>query len=195
MIKKRQIKFWSNLNQNTNDDSPLGNLLLKAQTINLPYIRYYQDLVQSYGSPTNCENVLQNEFINNINAKIRDANVTDINSKLGTYLLVNPTLQSPAFPDSLFELERIHITRFRSGAHNLRIETDRYTISKIRRELRICLCGNEIQTLRHVLMDCTIVAQNRGTLENNFTSVSEFFSWNKLHDYLIVISNVLKIEL
>ena len=114
---------------------------------------------------------------------------------MSAYLFVNPTLQAPSFPDSLFELEMIHITRFRSGSHNLCIESGRYTVPKTPREMRMCLCGNDTQTPRHVLMDCHIVEENHGILEHNFTSVSEFFNWDKLHDYLIIISKVVKVEM
>ena len=68
-----------------------------------------------------------------------------------------PNPQTTVFPDSLFALEKIHITRFHSGSHNVFIEC-----WKIPRELKVCLCGNNVQTFRHVFLD------------NRFTTASEF---------------------
>ena len=45
---------------------------------------------------------------------------------------------------------------------------------RIPRELRVCFCGNDVKTLRHVFLDWCIVAQNNCIMENAFT-LSEFF--------------------
>ena len=51
----------------------------------------------------------------------------DIDSKLDSYLQVNPNLQTPSYNDNQFEIERIHITRIRTGSHNLLIESGRFS--------------------------------------------------------------------
>ena len=56
----------------------------------------------------------------------------------------------------------VYITRFRTGSNNLLIETGRFATPRIPRENRMCLCGTEVQTLRHVLMYCPIVRRNNG---------------------------------
>ena len=89
--------------------------------------------------------MLKAKFITTTTDKIRAAHATDIDSKLGTYLQVNPNLHTPIYSDTSFELERVHISRFRSGSHNLIIESGRFTAPRIPRELRICLwyrCSN-----------------------------------------------------
>ena len=194
-IKKRQIKFWYNLNQNITVNSSLDKLLNKAKELRLQYITYYVNLQTKYDSAENCENSLQTEFIDKISRKIRDAYDTDNSSKLGAYYQVNPNLLTPSYQGIMFELERIHITLFRSGSHNLFIETGRFSFPRVPRELRICSCGSGIQTLRHVLMECPIVAQKSISFNITFTSMSEFLTWSKLHDYLLIISKVLKVEL
>ena len=140
----------------------------------------------------NCESLLRSEFTNNTNQKIRNAYDIDVDSKLGTYLQVNPNLKSPKYGTRTFEIERIHTTRFRNGSNNLLIETGRFSKPRIPRENRICICGEDVQTLRHVLMSCPIITYH---VPATFTSVAEYCEWEDLHDYLIHVSKMLKIEL
>ena len=49
-VKKRQFKFWKTLHQNLENDSPLKELIEKAKILKLPYILYYENLVQSFNS-------------------------------------------------------------------------------------------------------------------------------------------------
>ena len=116
-----------------------------------------------------------------------------MDSKWATYLQVNPELKTPLLKDKIFETERVHITRIRTGSHNLLIETGRFTNPKIPRELRVCLCGNDVQTLRHVLMECVIIPSMHES--DMLDSLSDFFKWDHIHDYLLAISKTLKIEL
>ena len=48
----------------------------------------------------------------------------------GSYLQVNPQLCTPVPQINLVEIERISITRFRTGSHNLLLETGRYSYPK-----------------------------------------------------------------
>ena len=50
---------------------------------------------------------------------------------------------------------RISFSRFRLSSHRLKIETGRWT--GIPQENRLCQCGQNIQTERHVLCDCALV--------------------------------------
>ena len=193
MIKKRQYKFWSKLNQNLVPGSSLEKLLNKARNIRLPYIAQFENLLVKYDSAINCEVTLQSEFANKFSQQIKHAYYIDIDSKLGTYLQVNPDLIPPIYQNKMFELERIHITRIRTGSHNL-IETGGFSTPKVPRELRLCMCGNDIHTLRHVLlMDCVIVLHFMDS--ETLHSVSEFFNWNHIHEYIVMISKMLKVEL
>ena len=196
-IKKQQLKFWISFCQNLNQTSSLYRLITKAKEIRLPYIMHYENLVYTYGTPKICEETLKEEFDRITYEKIHNASTNDPESKLGVYLQVNPDLHRPTYKDFLFEIERINITRFRTGSHNLLIETGRFNNPKIPRELRICMCGNDVQTLRHVLMDCNLIlnAENFERFQNDFNSVDQFFQWPLLHDYLLNISKTLKIDM
>ena len=103
----------------------------------------------------------------------------------------------PTFANDIFEIERIHLTRIRTGSHNLQIETGRFANPKIPRDLRFCICGDNIQTLRHVLLECTIVKHmdNYESFQNTFSSIDKIIEWPLFHDFLLAISKVLKIEL
>ena len=109
-------------------NSPLGKLLQKANNINLPYIASYETLHSNYASADTCEKNLQSNYMNRSKQKIKTAYGNDIDSKLGTYLQVNPDLETPSYDDNMFEIERVHITRF----------------PKIPRESRLCVCGNGV---------------------------------------------------
>lgn len=196
-VKKRQLKFWSSLNVNMEMNSSLHILLQKAKDISLPYINYYENLTSTYDTPEKCEKELRNFHLNVAKQNIQNEYEKDVDSKIGTYIQVNPTLSTPSYDDQMFEIERIHITRLRTGSHSLFIETGRFSNPKVIRELRICRCGKGLQTIRHVLMGCDIVKNSVGinTFNNTFTEVSDFFTWPLFHDYILFISHVLKFEL
>ena len=90
---------------------------------------------------------------------IRESFARDENSKLGTYFQVNPTLQKPTFNDKI-EFQRICITRYRTGSHNLAIEKGRMNGS-IARDERLCPCNSDTQTIRHVLLHCPLLNEPR----------------------------------
>ena len=91
--------------------------------------------------------------------KIVNAALIDPDSKLGTYLLVNPELKTPEY-DLKFEFQRVVVTRYRTGSHNLRIEKDR-RIPNSKREDRVCGCNMSIQTVKHVFLDCPLLQLTR----------------------------------
>ena len=77
---------------------------------------------------------------------ITTASQNDIDSKLGAYYEVNPQITQPNCAKmNLHEIEPILLTRYRTGSHNLRIETGRHTNLTTPREDRICKCGYDIK--------------------------------------------------
>ena len=93
-IKKRQMKFWSNLEESLSGNSHLNILIKKAKEMRLPYVMYYMNLQAKYGSAKNCKNTLQREFLSHIQQNIKESYDIDNNSTLGTYYQVNPDLQN-----------------------------------------------------------------------------------------------------
>ena len=78
-----------------------------------------------------------------------------MDSKLGTYFSINPNFTKPMY-DGKLEFQRISITRYRTGSHNLRIEKDR-RLPNSRREDRICICNTGIQSIKHVFLTCPLL--------------------------------------
>ena len=77
----------------------------------------------------------------------------DIDSRVGTYAQVNPTLCTPDYINAtMFETDRQLLTRFRCGSHSLAVEKGRY--SNIPRDERLCSCGTDVQTVLHCFSDC-----------------------------------------
>ena len=151
-ILKLQLKFWLSLQTYCDEspDSALKHFLDVAKRIELPYVKWYMSLEEKYGSPNNCQKMLEAEYA----AKWRTTfdNNDDNDSRLGTYLQVNPTLSSPEYLKAvMFETDRLILTRFRCGSHSLAIEKGRY--SNTPREERLCSCG-EVQTIFHCFTSC-----------------------------------------
>ena len=63
----------------------------------------------------------------------------NVDSKLGVYFTINPSLITPHYTNDILELNRINLTGYRTGSHALRIETGRYTNPITQRENRLSL--------------------------------------------------------
>ena len=76
----------------------------------------------------------------------------DVESYYAPYYLINPKIISPILykQNACLEFERLLITKYPFGSHNLKIQTGR--LRNIPRELRICDCEAALQTLEHVLL-------------------------------------------
>ena len=190
-IKTRQLKFWMQLNES--NDTKLAKLILRAKELNIRYIKYYVELEEMYKTTTNCMKTLSATYKNIWKERISDAYEEDCDSKLGSYLTVNPLLKNPNvnYTRRTFELERILVTRFRTGSHNLRIETGRFCYPKVERQARLCLCNETVQTVTHVLINCPLLQHLR---TREIDSVERYFEWDGIYNFLITAVKVLKIE-
>ena len=98
---------------------------------------------------------LKNEYNVKHEQMIQTAAIRDENSKLGTYLSINPTFTKPVHKDKL-EFQRMCITKYFTGSHNLLIAKGKM-YGHILREQRLCICNNDIQTIKHVLLFCPLL--------------------------------------
>ena len=126
-------------------------------------VKFYKKLLQKYNDTKTCISTMRNDFKNSFVSKIRQAAEIDGGSKLGTYLSINPKLLKQSFEDK-FEFQRVCITRYRTGSHNLRIEKDRW-LPNSNREDRICTCNTGIQNIQHVLLHCPLLLDIRKNME------------------------------
>ena len=135
---------------------------------------------------------MKHNFFNDLREKFR--NEEDENSKIGLYFEFNPVLKNPntMWINRTFELDRILISRYRTGSHNLAIETGRFSLPRIPREERFCSCGTEIQTVTHILLYCHLLDDIRN---HTFNNVDECLEWPEISKFLINASKILKVEI
>ena len=134
---------------------------------------------------------LKSEYRLKWTTQINKASI-DPDSKLGAYKRVNPDLISPIYKVS-FETERILLTRYRTGNHNLQIEKGRFTYPRIPREERLCLCNTSVQTLEHCLLSCPLLAEARQDLSSAAT-LFEAIQDTRIHSFLLKMEKELHIK-
>ena len=138
-ISKLQWKFWANINTyiNNHSESMLKHLLDIAIDLNLPYVQHYIELHTRYSSSIECLRNQENSLMDNWKFLFNSA--TDVDSRLGTYLKINPNLSTPKYiSKTLFETDRQLLSRFRCGSHSLLIEKGRYMM--LNYDDRVCSC-------------------------------------------------------
>ena len=171
-ILKQQLKFWLSIQNycEKSPDSALKHFLDVANEIELPFVKWYKSLENTYGSPENCQRTLEAECRTNWKRSFDET--IDIDSRMGTYAQVNPTLCTPDYINAtMFETDRQLLTRFRCGSHSLAVEKGRY--SNIPRDERLCSCGTGVQTVLHCFSDCPTTRHLFHGKE--FTTLSDVF--------------------
>ena len=162
----------------------------RARQNKVVYVTYYDKLLNTYNVST-CKTKLMTDHFDKWTSKIVNA-ANDIDSKLSRYKSINPNLIPHKDEKGILEHERILITRYRCGAHNLRIETGRW--QRIDREQRLCQCNESVQTLLHVVTQCPLMRQHKligvNTLEDFFK-----LDYEVIGNYICNISKVLKIKI
>ena len=166
-------------------NSYMSKLISLATEKKIPYIRYYKSLAESYSNAKTCKAELRQQHHTKWSSRINQSSADDTDSKLGVYKQINPELQQYTNDQPIPEFERIHITRYRTGSHNLQIEKGRH--SRIPRENRLCTCNNDVQTLSHVIFSCPLTKRN-----HNISNLNEFFNQNS-HDITTHIQHFAKI--
>ena len=155
-------------------NSPITAVYKLAITCKLPFIKHYTHLHDEFSDANDCMTHHVNIEKLAREDRIRKQAIEDPDSILGSYMSLNANLTSPLFYQTYLcsEYEREMLTKYRTGGHKLRIRTGRF--ENIARDQRLCKCGAGIQTLYHVLFECTLTEPIR---ENNFaaTNLCEFF--------------------
>lgn len=189
-IARQQLKFWISIQSYLSEhpEHPLARVIDQAKEVRLPYLQYYERLQADYENTAACENILTQDFHNTCATKIHQK-AGDENSRFGVYLQVNPNLEPPSqnYLDNP-EFERVVITRYRSGSHNLKIETGRLSNPSIPREERLCSCSTGLQTLRHCLFVCPLLAEVRTNYD--YDSIEGAFKLPNVAKLLMEIEKV-----
>ena len=189
-VKSRQLKFWMTLHENMTTNNYLQKLIDCAIDKKIPYIMYYKRLAETYRKSRKfCNNTLKQEFLSTWSSKIERCAMDDGESKLGVYRQINPNLKPFTTDQPIPEFERINITRYRTGSHNLQIEKGRH--NRTSREDRLCICKTGIQTLNHVIFFCPLTKRLP-----DISNLHEFFTKSP-HDtntHILSFTKTLKIK-
>ena len=78
---------------------------------------------------------------------------------------MNPSFAKPTYEEKL-EFQRVTVSRYRTGAHNLMIEKGRRP-PRVPQEERLCACNRDIQTVKHVILECPLLNEIRRVHEIN----------------------------
>lgn len=191
-VKSRQLKFWmSLLEKETNEpDNYLQKLINHAIERKIPYIMYYKRLADTYRRSSKfCKNTLKQQFNRSWSSRIEKCATDDGESKLGVYKQLNPDLKPFTTDQPVPEFERINITRYRTGSHNLQIEKGRH--NRTAREHRLCICQTGIQSLNHVIFSCPLTTRLPDT-----TNLHQFFtkSPHDINTHIQAFTKTLKIK-
>ena len=152
-VQKVQKTFWIKLKEDisANPDSPLARLVHMGGTADLPFMKYYDGLLDS---PHNTIIDFGMAAICAAKARVREEGEKDSLGKYGQYIEINPTLEHCDMYKLpiMTEPDRMILTRYRCGSHKLNIETGRWV--KTPREDRLCKCKREPQTVGHLIYRC-----------------------------------------
>ena len=193
-IKKAQLKFWLFMKDYAleHPNSAFAKVLNIGSNCNMGYLRYYENLQTQFTDPIACQKSIEQDLFESFRRSMETALETDADSRLGTYYRVNPTLEKHVpKPQTVLEIERELVTRYRTGSHSLAIELGRY--SNTARENRVCCCGNMVQSVWHLFSECPLtlpIVDHR-----RFNNLCEVFGDDDIHRKLLLICNRLKIAI
>ena len=192
-VKRADIKCWLYVIEyfQNSPDSALSKIVKLGLENNITYLKYYENLKSNFFNPVSCLNMCRRVYFKKWKCKLASEAGKDKDSRLGTYFRINPLLEKHVSLDQdVMEIERILVTRFRTGSHSLAVELGRY--SAIARENRFCLCRTNVQTVWHVFMECLITY---GVNHINYRDIKEIFDDENIHRKLLLISKALKLSI
>ena len=193
VIYKRQLKYFQKLRQDceNNPTSSISRIVMQAINAKTLFIRHYLKLDDQFRDNNHCYDFYANEHKTAIRNNIIQKHSTDPNSILGTYFQINPSLESPKFyrDSACQEYDRVIISRYRIGSHKLNIQAGR--LQNVNRTERLCKCSLSIQSLNHVLFNCTltdVIRRTHGIQVND--SLQSFFQ----KDFITISSTLTAME-
>ena len=195
-IYKRQLKYYRKLKSMVADNpySDISLIFNEANDKNIQYLRHYSQLDQRFGNVEECHRFYANQCKSEMIKHIQLKGGNNEENNYGPYNKINPQMVSPDFYHQILclETDRILITKYRTGSHRLKIQTDRWR--NIPQDKRMCLCNTSIQTLQHVLCDCPLLENARRIHKITSKSVNEIMNTSEyqiLAAFLRTVENIL----
>ena len=155
-------------------------------------IKNCKKLETDFVTPENCQNTFIRRFRDDSSEKIRSKSNEDSESRLGMYMRVNPQLTPVSPVENILECERVVLTRYRSGSHNLKIETGRLHNPTIPRDERLCRCNMGIQSLSHILFHCPLLAELYR--EFDYKTIEEALKLPVITKFFLKMEKIVKLD-
>ena len=178
MIYKRQLKHFQKVKEDClkNPTSTIAKIITSGMNSNTKFLRHYRKLDEKFSTPEECYEYHINEHNTKMSTKIQEKYDSDVDSILGTYKCINPNLVKPTFIENICcnENDRRTITKYRTGSHDLKIQSGR--LNQTDRHDRLCSCGDVIQTLKHMIFECTNTMNMRRVHDITENNLETFFS-------------------
>ena len=166
IIVDRQVKFLLKMRTFHNNDfiTRIIDLAITAKTPMGNRIHTLETQVHSR----------KDNFFTDLRQSLRNSQST----RRQDYTMMNPELNispvlDPKCDNFIPEMNRISVNRLRLGSHHLKIETGRW--ARIPRDERLCVCGGDIQSESHVLIDCPRSEHLRHNMNIHPQSLYELF--------------------
>ena len=185
LVRNRQKRFLEKMMEDRrelNDDPLMFSLKITAQD-NPHTNKYIKELLDE---PV--------DMIERDLSKIKARISASKRIKAVTYCVHNPDLSiHPVYTADTASIVdddlRTAFTRLRLSSHRLKIETGRW--ARIDPENRLCQCGEDVQTEKHVLCDCTLTDGIRQAYGGENIDFNEFMTTPKSKQQLAMVKKIL----
>ena len=135
MVYKRQLNFFRKVKNDCETDatSSIAKLFTLGMNSNTKFLKHYKILDEKFTAPDEYYKFYAEQHKTKIYDKIQEKYDQDIDSMLGTYKRGNPTFVKPSLHSSICcnENDRRIITRYRTGSHDLKIQSGRLIRSEV----------------------------------------------------------------
>ena len=173
-VKRQVLNYWNKLEKSPHD-SILYNCLLSEKSVhNQNIASWYTVVVNTMGdNMCNIDNInekyivsvaLKNEQVlkQNIVEYLEKISSSTAGYKMRTYGKIKTVVKmEPYMMSKLNKSEKIQISKFRVGDHNLHIETGRHCKPKTPIDKKTCCNCNKVEDEVHFLVDCLLYDEPR----------------------------------
>ena len=152
-------------------------IIRKALDNNSSFIQHYVKLHEKYNHPDDIPTKSMTEMKEHVFQKMNQ-------SKFKSYLQMNPSLSRPDLYNQYNHVHKLqHVTRLRTVAHELAVETGRHRQHKTPKEERLCSCG-VLEDETHFVLRCHHYSHIRQKYFQQDMSLAEVLDCKWTADYV-----------